>query len=693
MLGENKMVKYQKITKWICLFLLHSTLIIGCFLLGVKNVENRIQEEEREQTVTGIAIVNLDQGVVQKDNKIFYSSELLDLNSDYLVVENLETARQGINNGTYAAYIVIPSQFSHNAISINQEPQKAVLEFAMNPNLREDISRLTMANIKNFEIGLNTNMSYMYVQAILEEFHNAQDGAEIILSNDDAEKVRIDEMNPDALLSALEYTPYDLEDPQIDEVNFDGILKDNIEISGELKKNYDQFVSDGKEKLNQIKEGETTVVQEMDDFADLLGDVHLDRDGEESVYAEGLQELENYVKKYEEELADQRVVIASMVEMAPIVSPTATPTETPTPTPIPAATEMPMPSVTPTETPTQIPVVIKQMLMESLEDINNEIYEMNQQNKQQIDEIKKMISGETGTEPVELVEDSEETLTEELPNIENETLMDEPIKESIEEKLDNIETMRFLKIEDVYKEEIIEESLKQLVKAIDELPQFDSEGYENIVKQQVVQPIDEKIKTETARVQEEGSKCMESVQNYWLELSKVDMYQFYDQEKTDSLIINFTENVVELEKQIIDSQTEYQKYGNYVYLHASETMEDMQEQLGNAYDGTSENVQNEIDLLKEYRNNMNVLNSEILQDFSKKLPYTRVGNLEYVQAYDFIVKPIELSDESVARSKINLVQNDIFMIRLFFIMLSLWSISIVVLLIVDIYPKLKRRNE
>lgn len=661
------MLKCQKITKWICLFLLHSTLIIGCFLLGVKSVENRIQQEEREQTVTGIAIVNLDQGVIQKNKKIFYSSELLDLNSDYLVVENLETARQGINNGTYAAYIVIPSQFSHNAISINQEPQKAVLEFAMNPNLREDISRLTMANIKNFEIGLNTNMSYMYVQAILEEFHNAQDGAEIILANDDAEKVRIEEMNPDALLSALEYTPYDLEAPPIDKVDFDGILKDNIEISGELKKNYDQFVSDGKEKLNQIKEGETTVVQEMDDFADLLGDVHLDRDGEESVYAEGLQELENYVKKYEEELADQRAVIESMVEVAPIVSPT------PTPTPVSAETEMPMPSATPTATPTQIPVVIKQMLMESLEDINNEIYQMNQQNKQEIDEIKKIISGETGTESVEFAEDSEEIL--------------------IGEKLDNIETMRFLKIEDVYKEEIIEESLKQLVKAIDELPQFDSEGYENIVKQQVVQPIDEKIKTETARVQEEGSKCMESVQNYWLELSKVDMYQFYDQEKTDSLIINFTENVVELEKQIIDSQTEYQKYGNDVYLHASETMEDMQEQLGNAYDGTSENVQNEIDLLKEYRNNMNVLNSEILQDFSKKLPYTRVGNLEYVQAYDFIVKPIELSDESVARSKINLVQNDIFMIRLFFIMLSLWSISIVVLLIVDIYPKLKRRNE
>ena len=36
------------------------------------------------------------------------------------------------------------------------------------------------------------------------------------------------------------------EAPPIDKVDFDGILKDNIEISGELKKNYDQFVSDGK---------------------------------------------------------------------------------------------------------------------------------------------------------------------------------------------------------------------------------------------------------------------------------------------------------------------------------------------------------------------------------------------------------------------------------------------------------------
>lgn len=91
----------------------------------------------------------------------------MDLQPDYLVPESIEAARSGINNGSYAAYILIPSDFSKNAVSINTVPEKSRLVFAINPNLREDISRLTMSDIKNFEINLNTNMSYMYMQAIL----------------------------------------------------------------------------------------------------------------------------------------------------------------------------------------------------------------------------------------------------------------------------------------------------------------------------------------------------------------------------------------------------------------------------------------------------------------------------------------------------------------------------------------------
>lgn len=98
--------------------------------------------------MTDIAIVNLDEGIYEHNKKKYYPTELMNLEADNLVAENLEAARQGINNGSYAAYILIPSEFSNHAVSINATPQKATLEFAINPNLWEDVSRLTMANTK-----------------------------------------------------------------------------------------------------------------------------------------------------------------------------------------------------------------------------------------------------------------------------------------------------------------------------------------------------------------------------------------------------------------------------------------------------------------------------------------------------------------------------------------------------------------
>ena len=39
-------------------------------------------------------------------------------------------------------------------------------------------------------------------------------------------------------------------------------------------------------------------------------------------------------------------------------------------------------------------------------------------------------------------------------------------------------------------------------------------------------------------------------------------------------------------------------------------------------------------------------NQKILADFMKKLPYTRLGSMEYTQAYQFIAKPVILNNSS-----------------------------------------------
>lgn len=171
--GEN-MRTLEKIIEVFTAFFFAILLVTGGIIAGIqveqRNVTNKLQSE----TVTKIAVVNLDEGIKTKDKQIFYAEKLMDFSNENFVMDNLEAARTGIENGTYAGYVIIPADFSEDATSLNTNPQKTTLTYALNPNLREDISVLTLSDIRDFQLYLNTNMSYMYVEAILDEFHTVQ---------------------------------------------------------------------------------------------------------------------------------------------------------------------------------------------------------------------------------------------------------------------------------------------------------------------------------------------------------------------------------------------------------------------------------------------------------------------------------------------------------------------------------------
>lgn len=279
----------QKIIRIISITLLETILLLAAVLLGMQNERKKISREEQAETVADIAIVNMDEGILEDHKTKYYSNELMSLELDNLVADNLEAARQGIYNGSYAAYIIIPADFSQNAVSLNDVPTKSTLEFAVNPNLREDVSRLTMANIKNFEINLNTNMSYMYVQAISEEFHAVQDSSGIIMQNDSDELARLMGIDPEGLMKSPEFFEIEWQNPDIEDVDFKGIYEINTQISEDLRDNYDHFVTQGKEAFEVIKEGEDTVVGEMDSFFSAMLETDIETDSEGNVvYEQGL---------------------------------------------------------------------------------------------------------------------------------------------------------------------------------------------------------------------------------------------------------------------------------------------------------------------------------------------------------------------------------------------------------------------
>jgi len=864
-------MRLQKILKILSIVLLEAILLLAAGMLGMQNERAKIIQEEQAETVTDIAVVNLDKGVYEQNATKYYSNELMNLELDNLVAENLEAARQGIYNGSYAAYIIIPSEFSENAVSLNSVPTKSMLEFAVNPNLREDVSRLTMANLKNFEINLNTNMSYMYVQAILEEFHSVQDSAGIIMRNDSDEMARILGIAPENLMASPD--PFEVEwaDPDIEDVDFEEAFETNSQIAVDLRENYDDFVTQGEDAFEAIKEGEAEVEEGMDTFLDMMMEIDIETDEEGNiVYEQGLDELSLYVEEYEEEFIQQKNKVFEMIDAVAYVTPTPSPSSSISPlptnlptitpggegTPVPTATPASTPTITPTAapevsptgdptasaapgeiqeaspTPTAtpeiipIPEIIKKTLDDSLNKANQKIAENNVNTENQIKEIKQTIVEirlllglqsssltygvlvqedpaasddadnmsdegdvkEQGTEDTEEEKDTEdqqkpkeetassdeekpdnetvssdekepddgttssdekesgnETISSDEKNLENESISgskeeveDEitsggevfakitirkplpilmssiasagltvngaaltsnqtqqltELLEKLEEALDKIEPMEKMTIEEIYDEEIIRKEFQNLAKEIQALPELDVDEYAGLFEEKVIGPLQEEIMNENTKIQEEGSRFMEIQSEYMEELGLFDPYEYYDYEKMDELTAAFTDNIFELEEKVYQSQDGYLELIYDTVDTSNESMEAMQENLEEAYAGTEENVWQEVELAKQYRKAMNETNIEILGSFKNKLPYTRIGKLEYVQAYDFMVKPIKMWDNSVTKSRVSFWQDAGVLRNILIGLIVVWGLVIGGLLVSRVYDDARESFE
>lgn len=780
-------MKLQKTVKIISFVLLEGIILLSAGLAGMYNEQEKLKQEEQAETVENIAIVNLDKGIPENNMVRYYSQELMNLEADNLVSESLEAARQGIYNGSYAAYVIIPAEFSENAVSLNSVPEKATLEFAVNPNLREDVSRLTMSNIKNFEINLNTNMSYMYVQAILEEFHEVQDSSGIIMKNDNDEMARIMGIAPGSLMTSPEPMTPEWADPDVEDVDFDEAFETNSQIADTLQDSYDEFVLQGEEAFELIKQGEETVIEKLDAFMEAMMEIDIETDADGNlVYEQGMIDMSEYLEECEEEFLEQKNKIFNRIDAvvmvtptptatpdpggetptptagvepgtgtpAPTVSPTGTPTPTETPTPSASPTATPTPTVdpegtpVPTETPTptpeikSIPLIIKETIDGSLQKANQKIEDHNNNDESTIQEIREIIEeirellgvpqtvyvydatesestdqddqkrdyddvieeeqpDDDGSEEEETDDDTDETdddtdeeeqPTEDWEEADNRTVKRqvyeraseagnsaqtiEEYLNALEEMLDRIEKLDEMVVEEIYDEETIRQEFRDLAQEIEELPEFNAEEYQGMFEASILQPLQEEIMNENMKIQEEGNSYMEAQGQYIEELMLFDPYEYYDYEKMNEMTASFAENIFNLEEKVYKSQMGYLELVYDTVDLSNESMEAMKDNLSEAYDGTQGNIEKEVDLAKQYRQEINETNIAILGGFKEKLPYTRIGNLEYVQAYDFMVKPVRMWDNSVTKKRVSFWQDYNALKNVLIALLIIWCLSV-----------------
>lgn len=162
------------------------------------------KKEAEDKFDRRLAVVNMDEGAMQGEEKIYYASQLLPYSGADYTVTGLQDARNGIEIGLYSAYIVIPADFSRSVNSLNEQPAVSRLEYTIAGDLNTAQKEMTAREIERMAENMSDSLTKVYLSSVMQEFHEVQDAGAVILSNDQKDKELLDAVNAGSLIE-LDY--------------------------------------------------------------------------------------------------------------------------------------------------------------------------------------------------------------------------------------------------------------------------------------------------------------------------------------------------------------------------------------------------------------------------------------------------------------------------------------------------------
>ena len=550
------------------------SFIIITYFSGMYSAEYQLKQENQKSTIATIAVVNADTGTMVNGEKKFYASELMGFPDTNFKSTGLEDAREGIVDGRYAAYILIPENFSASIESVNREPEKSQITYEIYDNLRQDVQTKVVNDVHNFILTLSTNISYIYVDAILEEMHAVQDDSEMIMQNDIADMEAIIGVETADLIAAVEYEPLEVTEIEIEYMD----LTDDYErVNNTVEEIYNTYIANmqkAEEEFAAIKERSVGLGNLLTEVSDVFSSIDILVDDEDkNVYEEGMTELLGIVEKYEDGRNKKMEAKRSLGYKQDGESEEE-----------------------------ESDYISKDDLLEIVDT--------------QIDVLKEIRTAAADGEDVE------EKLTE------------------------SISSHKDLK-------EQIKQYYSDAVAAVDNIPVVAElpDDVDRIIKEEIATPIMEEAQEEEEKIVSSASVLLLTVGEYVAELDKYDVDTYMEKEKIDENLSSLFHSIDEMEKEIMEQDVLYMEYVDDVTQIADNNVQMLQENIDTAYLQTQENVISAMESFKKNRADINELNVSLLDGITQKLPYTRLGNLEYTQVYDFIVEPVVTQDRSIVKNE------------------------------------------
>lgn len=697
--------KRENIKKFICGFIAILLIFLGGYCFGKGMVFSQEQDDAENITINTdrIAIVNADQGVQMNGEQINYAALLMTAFDENYSMENLETAKKGIENGTYAAYILIPSTFSESVISLNSIPKQAKIEYVINPYLTEERKIEAIYNVVNFEHVMNCKMSYMYIASILEEFHSAQDAAQTIMTNDVRDTEVLLAIQPYDLIEMVSIGELQYVDNSVEPLDITRYNQSNEEIIGEVHDKYAYYITLSEADMEVLNVQGSMLIEQWTIIEKNIADINLTMDADGTlIYASGINNIAGILDTYNMSLDEAEYNIANdLCEVKEIIDYAnssysdlidsynknlQSDSESIARQIQSDLRDNLLPSVTNSEE--AIRIDDEEILISyqggSIEEINQK-YELLKSYLIQIDDM---------------MNDSSYSDLEELQNAYNEYLadwqeteavleecrekniftvdinalsedMEEAFRNEMEEHVPTVESIQKI-IEDnrqEFRDEIIDKdgamqeeyenmnSVSGLLSEASEMvqeklndegglaiPKLDGDAMQEIIHAEIVEPLDAHVGTIQDDLLEQFRNEREAFEEYNAAYMAYDPVNNINNSEIQAMLSGINANNTAIQSTVTSNYMQNMEYVSEVYQNAELNVTALQQSLLDANSASNEAVTGALADAKSLKSETSAANQTLLQAFVTKLPYTRLGNIENTVTYEFIANPSTLID-------------------------------------------------
>ena len=585
-----------------------------------------------------IAVVNLDDGVKLKGKKAYYAGKIITLPNEHFYMTGLDDARNGLKSGKYGAYIVIPATFSKAIESINSDPQKATIKYTVNAD-NNDASLASIVNdINSFASVVSENITFIYVSAILDEYHRAQDNTKVILRNDSIDLDNINSISPESLLGRYENVKENNIDFKPSDIDLDKYNIENENIVDSFSRELREAKEENERNFDNIKREGEEVRTGTDSFGRFFESLTPLRDNSgNSVYSHGLTNIERLLSGHNDRLNSSFNMFDEIFKRQNEQTKNTLQEEA---------------NVHLASESNALRSRINLEISSIIENSYRRIFEQEYQNIQRsgMELMRRYIENVIMHELVMDTEEREYLLSKlatASDAIMREDINTATMSNAINSMTDNIVPTFNITMNPFIGSNTYLTGLNTAAETdfntIKTTLNFPIEELNDAFRNDIEDVIDNSVSNMSAEINEK-IRDFNDVQRRYIDL--LDDYNPYTH-LNDSYMSRAANELERSTGMVLsefrDKQTDDEKKVYDIMRVSDENIRMYDESIGKAYDTTMKNVIDVVNELRSKKESTKSENRELMNDFSDKLSYTRLGSIGNKDAYNFISSPVEIA--------------------------------------------------